>query len=182
MRNRFPTALENQTANVKTLYDSMETRPDSTKNTIFLRGYLECSNWLERRSQVLYAWPVFVQAACRWPGFDGRLPNNQGRGFKTGSNLVFKGWKKKTAQVIHVVIDDIMHRLRDGRNLPSSWEEYKLVKGSAGALCFTCWANVCKTKGYGVWTMYDLLISISFFFYPKAYLATYLSDHRWGNH
>ena len=71
-------------------------------------------------------------------------------GFKTGSNLVFKGWKKKTAQVIHVLIDPFMDRLRDGRNLPSSWEEYKLVKGSAGALCFTCWANVCKTKGYGV--------------------------------
>ena len=38
----------------------------------------------------------------------------------------------------------------EGRNLPSSWEEYKEVKKEAGALCYKCWANVCQTKGYRV--------------------------------
>jgi hypothetical protein len=52
--------------------------------------------------------------------------------------------------VVNDVIDPTMAQLRDGRDLPSNWEEYKEVKKNAGALCFKCWANVCKKKGYGV--------------------------------
>ena len=59
-------------------------------------------------------------------------------------NKVMKGWKAKDKDMgDYKVIDAIMTRLAAGRmGMPATWEAYKAVRKTSGAICKDCWAKV----------------------------------------
>ena len=62
-----------------------------------------------------------------------------------GGKKVMKGWKAKDKDMDYKVIDAIMTRLAAGRmGMPATWEAYKAVRKTSGAICKDCWAKVVQ--------------------------------------
>ena len=61
-----------------------------------------------------------------------------------GGKKVMKGWKMKDKDMgDYKVIDAIMTRMAAGRmGMPATWEAYKAVRKTSGAICKDCWAKV----------------------------------------